>query len=315
MRPPTNGVARVPPAAGASTHVDRRSALQNFGAAALCAAAASGGVRPLPAAAAGSLLPPPPMNAGWLPLADFAAAPRVGAPSFPEPFVMYLSRFMLRYDERTAAWYGGASAALPSSWGAAQQRAVLSGALGEFGTSLSFRLAPLAASGASGAAALWDALVSAYGTRDGARTQLALLFCLLSPHLQPTEAMRAACEGAAARAPSSAGATATASELTTALAASPSNLLPASIVPVWDEGRRSYTLPPPALEALLPTSDKSGVLGAPSRAPISAERTLGPSIYGTFALAGGCGCSLTHLAVVPLDVVKTRLQVTWRHVT
>mmetsp|Transcript_14940 Transcript_14940/g.22611 ORF Transcript_14940/g.22611 Transcript_14940/m.22611 type:complete len:731 (-) Transcript_14940:138-2330(-) len=42
--------------------------------------------------------------------------------------------------------------------------------------------------------------------------------------------------------------------------------------------------------------------------PLSRERSLNWSIYSMFALAGLIGCSATHSMLVPLDVVKTRLQ-------
>lgn len=51
-----------------------------------------------------------------------------------------------------------------------------------------------------------------------------------------------------------------------------------------------------------------GSLGSIGRSPVTREVGLDPQIYKLFAFSGGLGCSLTHLAVVPLDVVKTRLQ-------
>lgn len=36
--------------------------------------------------------------------------------------------------------------------------------------------------------------------------------------------------------------------------------------------------------------------------------TYSPAIYALFGLAGGLGCALTHSIVIPLDVVKTRMQ-------
>jgi len=42
--------------------------------------------------------------------------------------------------------------------------------------------------------------------------------------------------------------------------------------------------------------------------PIPRERPLGSTEYSLFALSGALGCALTHSLVVPLDVVKTRIQ-------
>ena len=65
-------------------------------------------------------------------------------------------------------------------------------------------------------------------------------------------------------------------------------------------GTGRYTLPAP-LRA-------PGVFGTVGRAPIPRERPLGGGEYGLFALSGALGCALTHSLVVPLDVVKTRIQ-------
>ena len=239
---------------------------------------------------------------------QFSAAASAGAAeAFPEPFIMYLTRFMLRYDERTATWYGAAAAALPASWDAARRRTALAEALGAFGMSLSFRLTPLAAAGAAGAATLFESLQRAYARDSEAANQLTLLFSLLSPTLQPVDAMRKASGGAASGGAAAAGGyTTPAADLARLLSDYPDALLPASVVPEWNVATKTFSLPPAVHAALLGGSTKA--FGAVGRAPLSAERVLGPATYGLFALSGGFGCSITHLCVVPLDVVKTRLQ-------
>ena len=218
---------------------------------------------------------------------------------------MYLARFLLRYDERSAQWFVSAAAALPASWNEVRRRAALSEALGAFGTSLSFRLGPAAAS-AAGAAALFDALARAYGggaeTKGEVKAQLALLFSLLPPSLQPVDAMKASFGQPAPPA-------ATPEQLARGLDEQLDALLPTGIVPVWDEATRGYLLPQPLRNAVMSGTDgRSSVFGSAGQKPLSAEISLTAAQYGLFALSGGCGCALTHLAVVPLDVVKTRLQ-------
>ena len=268
----------------------------------------------VPPAAAAMPQPPSLAGAGWLPLAQFSAADTAGAAAtFPEPFVMYLARFLVQYDERSATWFGASAEVLPSSWDDAQRRAALADSLGQFGTSLSFQLAPLAAGGARGTLALWDSLQSAYGSADGAASaRLAQLFSLLAPSLQPTDAIAAASKRASSEAATAAaGAIApSADQLAARLSAEPGSLLPSSIRPEWDG--RSYSLPEALRQALLlsPAAAESApsAFGEMGRAPLSAEIVIPAATYGLFALSGGFGCSLTHLTVVPLDVVKTRLQ-------
>eukprot|EP00977_Amphora_coffeiformis_P000083 scaffold19_cov169-Amphora_coffeaeformis.AAC.8 len=40
------------------------------------------------------------------------------------------------------------------------------------------------------------------------------------------------------------------------------------------------------------------------------QPVYGPAVYAALGLAGGVGCALTHATVIPLDVVKTRAQMT-----
>ena len=64
------------------------------------------------------------------------------------------------------------------------------------------------------------------------------------------------------------------------------------------DGSRSVAVPASAISAL----------GSVGRGPVSRELSFGQDIYRGFAISGACGCALTHLTVVPLDVVKTRIQ-------
>lgn len=62
-----------------------------------------------------------------------------------------------------------------------------------------------------------------------------------------------------------------------------------------------------------PTPNDSGVAYSPNE-PLATllalvqERRLTAIDFGLFAACGAVGCTSTHLTVVPLDVVKTRLQ-------
>ena len=325
MRLPPTASSAAPVSSAAATPafdgVSRRALIQTLP---LLFSAAAVSTTGAPAHAAGVLAPPPSLtDAGWLPMTTYAEANSVSAAaaSFPEPFVMYLSRFLLRYDQNSASWLGTATAALPASWSAAKRQEVLAGSLGAFGNSLSFRLSPLAAAGAAGAAQLFESLNAAYARDDAeVRGQLALLFSLLTPSLQPVEAIKAALSARPVG-----GEPPLAEEVLSAMAANADALLPTTVRPEWDESRRGFFLPEPLRSTLLgslatssdasSSSSSSGggggssrVFGEMGRAPLSTERTLAAATYGLFALSGGAGCSMTHLAVVPLDVVKTRLQ-------
>ena len=89
-----------------------------------------------------------------------------------------------------------------------------------------------------------------------------------------------------------------ATALSQCMPASPELLVPYQLMPSWESGR--FALSSPLLEP--------GVFGVLATSPITREVTLGPVIYAQICLAGAFGWALTHLSVVPIDVVKTRLQ-------
>jgi solute carrier family 25 phosphate transporter 3 len=205
---------------------------------------------------------------------------------------------MLTYDGPSARWWQQLVENEPSSWaGTPRATSRLSDELASFCASLNYRLAPLAASGADGVARLWNDLEAAY---PAGRLQLALLFSLLDEAQQPAEAMRRAIGGSNGGSPA---ADASIGAAAAALSSSPTALLPPSAAQLLSSIGPGYSLPLPLRELL-----SSGALGAVARAPVSRELALSPEVYRLFALSGGFGCALTHLVVVPLDVVKTRIQ-------
>ncbi|KAL3917263.1 MAG: hypothetical protein SGPRY_006473 [Prymnesium sp.] len=277
---------------------------------------------PNPAHAAG-MLPSAALPSGsWRPMGEFS----LSHTPYPEPFTLYLARLMLNYDQSSAAWYDLVCDALPSWWTESERDKLLSQQVASFAASLSYRLSPSTTAHSAGererASALWHSLLRAYGGQLEARQQIALLFCLLPPSSQPVAAMRTELEPTPGRAatatavaygvpPTSTLASAStplpsirSGEVDSSVFRAPRGLLPSSMLPVWDSTTNSFSLP-----GELANPDVMGnYLGSVSRSPLTKEIDLSSAIYGGFMVAGGCGCALTHLAVVPLDVVKTRIQ-------
>ena len=52
----------------------------------------------------------------------------------------------------------------------------------------------------------------------------------------------------------------------------------------------------------------STLFGPRASGVVEMERRLTSNEFGLFALSGAFGCSLTHSLLIPLDVVKTRMQ-------
>ena len=237
----------------------------------------------------------------WIPLSQVAGLP---ATSYPEPFVMYLARFLIRYDERSRSWYRGI--VMPSDWReTARGEARLHDQLSSFGASLSVRLAPFSTAGKAGTAELWSRLEHAYAGDASVQWQLGLLFSLLPPTEQPVGLIRAAIGASDTSISStSVGVDAPAdTEADPAALLPPDQLLPASVSPTWDPVSGGFRLPRSYGDALA-----TSIFGSVAASPITREKRLGPLEYSRFAASGGLGCAMTHLSVVPLDVVKTRIQ-------
>jgi len=58
-----------------------------------------------------------------------------------------------------------------------------------------------------------------------------------------------------------------------------------------------------------PTKVMSGAVAYAGAGPVDLSSKYSLDTYLRFGLAGALCCSVTHTAVVPIDVVKTRLQV------
>ncbi len=211
--------------------------------------------------------------------------------AYPDRFVLSLARFLLAYDTTAQGWWDEAQLSVPRAADAARARRLLDAQLSSYGASVAYGLR--AYDEPAGVAALWARLAAAYGGQPDGMRQLALVFSALPPETQPVSLIREALGGAPLPAAAPAAAALVAEPASPLL----SQLPPASLAPLWDASRGCFTLPP-ALAA-------SAALGA---VPITREAPLSLSTYGRFALSGALGCMATHLAVVPLDVVKTRMQ-------
>ena len=95
-------------------------------------------------------------------------------------------------------------------------------------------------------------------------------------------------------------------------------LFPEGVGVVFDTKKKQYvlTLSQDALDTGLVIGGGQGSspkpldpdFGPRGRSPVERERELTPSTYLRFMAAGALCCSTVHLAVTPLDVVKTKLQ-------
>ena len=117
---------------------------------------------------------------------------------FPGPFVNYLSRFLLAYDDGSRALWRADSSEIPLSWNEGKVRRKRATQLAAFAASVEKGLGIYAEKSTTengdlsdkpqlGVRQLLSLLRSRYGTEPDAPRQLALCFSLLEPLLQPTE--------------------------------------------------------------------------------------------------------------------------------
>ena len=155
--------------------------------------------------------------------------------------------------------------------------------------------------------------------------QLALAFSMLPPQYQPLSVMEQLVQVAGARddkpvvlprnmnrKPAVLGVPDSMTSEYDALLPSIYNAIPfiSSSSPSSNAPAAAYTISPPI--SLFANSIVKGNFVTPfgplDSVPLSRDKAADLQTYFLYGLSGGTGCALTHTVVVPLDVVKTRLQ-------
>ena len=230
-------------------------------------------------------------------------------------FVCYLGRFLLNFDASCANWWRENSK---------------SNTFAEFVTSVEYGL--LRYPGSEGARALAESLERQHGNDPEKRRHLALAFALLNANAQPVSVISRLLRGVPVVDGDGGSVSAVLPANGDTFDSDPLALLPRSQIPVLNEASGIYEirgLAPyiggPSKKALLPQQQQSSdvdsfdkahqtrnssvsVFGSSAKQRVFREKPLDVSTYGFFAAAGAVGCMLTHVGVVPLDVVKTRMQ-------
>ena len=256
----------------------------------------------------------------------------------PAPFAAYLTRFLIRYDAAAARWWREEVSGRYSLLSAADRSDRERSAFGRLARSVSLSAERYVLDNADygmgldrairdGFGGLLSALIESYGGGKGgdgaAEDQILLLFGTLPGPYQPIEDMKGLLKRRRQqqRRRGGGGAEAEEKDVLPLLTNDLTSLLPPSTHSLkYDEARRSYSISPPL--DLYPTGSRDDGAGASAAAeavdtplgpvasvPLRRERPyLGPSVYALLGLSGGLGCALTHSTVIPLDVVKTRIQ-------
>ena len=297
---------------------DRRSMLISTSAMALTTlASAASAAEPLEELSLG--------DAKWNDAADAVSqSPSIplSARIVPPSFATYLARFLLHYDEGAAQWFEKQSDSLSlltsyeakkresksfSSYASSIQKGLYSYVSGENESNISSY-----SKVRTQYSSLLTSLVDKYGSKEGSIRDISLLFAMLPPVYQPIEQLLKLDKGVMNRTGSNKG-----SKLQNF---SPNYqedftlLLPNKYSTYYNDIENSYVITPIINLFEIGIKDERGVtaisttFGPLSSKPLSRERSLSPDVYALFGVSGGAGCVLTHTLVIPLDVVKTRMQ-------
>ncbi|KAG5180692.1 hypothetical protein JKP88DRAFT_323443 [Tribonema minus] len=235
--------------------------------------------------------------------------------TYPDEFVAYLARFLLTYDTSCRQYYRDR---------VAKPRTEAADVFRGFAASVVFGLDRY--TGAEGVRTLGDALAARYAFEPDnadAQRQLGLLFAMLPAPLQPLSLIETL-SGVPARSPSEQGEVSAKGggwdlgdvlrggsgvqrQQVQALRATPTALLP-SITPLrYDAETRGYKFATQGEGAAARAVLRAQAPSPRQTMPVK-ERRLLPPDFALFALCGALGCTVTHAGVIPLDVVKTRMQ-------
>jgi solute carrier family 25 phosphate transporter 3 len=234
----------------------------------------------------------------------------------PATFATYASRFLIYYDDGVSSWWNDINKSyslLPYE----QRQSKLGKSFGCLAKSVELALDQFAHANESSSweyvrkqyGELAELFTKSYGRDAEARRQIGLLFALLPAEHQPAGALDRL-------------ATTTIMAVATVVDSPPriltddlAALLPSEFQCARIKGTQSFAIDPAISLYEVGVDEEFGQTAtATTFGPLSStplERGLPeytPNIYAAFGISGGAGCVLTHTAVIPVDVVKTRMQ-------
>jgi len=231
-------------------------------------------------------------------------------------FTSYLSRFFIHFEEtRGLGYWRYKQSSLNPKLRPEEKDEYMRKALGEYALSLQYGLGSY--TDPQGSTRLLQRLLTLYGGTPVARKQLLLAFSMLPGEMQP-KALIKECKEQLDVEPQfqesiSGGIVLREMQKSVEENLDERNLpwllhssTPLKLSSPNDATSSGYYIPynqvPKSHQFLLQEPKEKAA------SPVSRERRLNTVIYAVFAAAGLAGCTTTHGVLVPLDVVKTRLQ-------
>jgi len=265
-------------------------------------------------------------TAKWVPEIEAQSTKSRVSQIIPASFATYASRILLNYDESAMTWWkeikdqsrfmseeeqrdflGKKFGALAYSVSSACESFVDARSSAFSGEEISLAFRELA-----------NTFWTNYGTKDDTKSEVArhlgMLFSLLPQSHQPLDIMAEWYDLASVQ--SNKILSSDEQYLTTAFTEGEDQLLPPTYSFEFEQTQKAYRVVPQisfweiGIGNEKSSTEAVGTLFGPMAAsPLTRQRPdFGLNIYALLGLSGGVGCALTHAVVIPLDVVKTRMQ-------
>lgn len=261
----------------------------------------------------------------WTPTSD--SDPSDMAKSIaPATFCTYASRFLIQYDKGVGKWWidiQNSLSLLPKDQKQARSNKIFGCLARSIQLAIDrFLLKEESSHMRQRYEDLADKFVQTYSVGDReAKRHIAILFSMLPECDQPTLALKQLYS----KLPSTPGVSRTSftqklmsPRLSTSqeiLMSDLTALLPPDFRSILIQGRNTYSIYPPiplyevGIEGEFGQTAIATVAGPLAAKPLTRERPdFSKTMYGLFGLSGAISCALTHTVVIPLDVVKTRMQ-------
>jgi len=262
----------------------------------------------------------------WIPLSKSkhtSSSPNMD-PIVPITFVTYCTRFLINYDKGASVWWKSQVNNF-SLLSKEEQSVKLGRSFGCFARSVQMAFEEylsISSDTRKGYENLLQIFLQKYGATTEAKRQIGLLFAILPPQYQPTEVMTSVIFQNEFTSPnlkssrtnrvddfiSTEGNLQMMNEDVT-------SLLPNNYQSQYISNSNAYGINPPITFFEIGVDNKFGqsatatFAGPLSSLPLKREQPDFPiDIYALLGISGGVGCAITHSVVIPLDVVKTRMQ-------
>ena len=235
----------------------------------------------------------------------------------PASFATYTARFLINYDSGVKSWWRDTNLSfslLPEE----QRQAKIGRSFGCFATSVRLALEDYFQKNdrqqqqpSQAYAQLARLLLQKYGSDQDTKRQIGILFALLPDDEQPTEILTKLAAGQTTSVTSVAKGDNTPPIWREDLG----SLLPPEYYSANVKGSSTFAIYPPISLFEVGVDEEFGQTAlATAFGPLSSvalTRVIPAYSFGTYArfgISGAAGCALTHSFVIPLDVVKTKIQ-------